>query len=269
MHAHAFHSIERGLFVCQYGPAGLAPALLWLHGLGASGLSFEKIVAHPQLLAFRHLVPDLPGYGRSPWPSEPLSLDSHACLIADWLAEKGEAPVIVVGHSMGGTLGQILSERHGERVAAFANVEGNIGLDDCTSSAPVAAMTVERFSAVGFDALRDAVYREGGRDEALKAYYVGLRLCDPRAFHLNARELVELSRQGDLAGRLAALPQRSVYIAGRPGGASPGSLAALSEAAVQTVVIEPSGHCPFVDQPDLFAGALREFVVGVSRWASP
>jgi pimeloyl-ACP methyl ester carboxylesterase len=58
---------EHGMVVRDFG-AGDHGTPLWIHGLGESGLCFERVLARPELEAFRHLVPDLPGYGRSPWP---------------------------------------------------------------------------------------------------------------------------------------------------------------------------------------------------------
>jgi pimeloyl-ACP methyl ester carboxylesterase len=92
--ARPAHTVEKGMFVRETGPVGKTPALLWIHGLGESGLCFEKIVGHPRLKPLRHLVPDLPGYGRSAWPQEPMTLEAAAGHLASWLSERGKAPQI-------------------------------------------------------------------------------------------------------------------------------------------------------------------------------
>jgi len=254
------HGVERNLFVRAYGPAGKSPALVWIHGLGESGLCFEKIVGHPRLKPLRHLVPDLPGYGRSAWPENPMTLDAVTEHVALWLSERGEVPVVLVGHSMGGYVGQILAENHPKLLAAFVNVEGNISGDDCTVSAQAAAQALDAFVSDGFDKILDSVYRAGASDPALRGACASLRLCDPRTFHLHARELVRASREETLAPRLAHLRMPALFIAGQPGGAAKRSLDMLAEAHVRTVAIGPSGHWPFIDQSDLFADALREFL---------
>jgi pimeloyl-ACP methyl ester carboxylesterase len=111
--------------------------------------------------------------------------------------------------------------------------------------------------------MRDAVYRAGVDDEAHRGYYASLRLCDPRVLHGHARELVELSGSERLARRLAALPQPARYLAGVPRGVVPHSLELLTEAGVPVVELTPSGHWPFIDRPDEFAAALREFLDGL------
>jgi len=44
---------------------GSGPDVIWIHGLGEQAASFDAITQHPDLAGFTHVVPDLPGYGRS------------------------------------------------------------------------------------------------------------------------------------------------------------------------------------------------------------
>jgi len=245
------------MFVRTYDRGAGGPPLLYLHGLGESGLCFEKIVERPELDGRRHLVPDLPGYGRSPWSAEPLSLPALADHVAAWLKERAEGPAVLVGHSMGGVVALLLAERHPDRVGAVIDVDGNKSLEDCVFSTQAAALTKEAFLGGGFDAIREAIYHDGAAgSEALRGYYASLRLCDPRAFYLNSCELVELSSRETMARRLAALAVPAFYIAGVPDGACARSLHLLAEAGVPCTHISPSGHWPFIDRPGPFASAL-------------
>ncbi len=239
------------------GGHGLPP-LVFVHGLGESGLCFEEVLAEPRLDRWRRLAPDLVGYGRSAWSDEPLSLPQQADRINDWLAERGEAPAVVIGHSMGGVVALLLAERHPGRVAAVVDVEGNKSPRDCVFSGRAAGQDLGDFVASGFDELIDDVYANGAREPALRTYYASLRLCDPRAFHLNGHELVELSATERLAHRLAELPTPDRYIAGVPGGAAPRSLELLAEAGVPCVRVSPSGHWPFIDRRTAFIDALEK-----------
>ena len=63
-----------------------------------------------------------------------------------------------------------------------------------------------------------------------------------------------------LAARMAALTCPSLYIAGRPGGACARSIELLRDAGIEPQIIEPSGHWPFIDQPDDFARTLAGFL---------
>jgi pimeloyl-ACP methyl ester carboxylesterase len=99
----------------RYFVAGSGPVLLLVHGLGGSALNW---VAVAPALASRHrvVVPDLPGHGRS----GPLPHPSGASLFADDLAElirrEEAAPVVVVGHSLGGLVALRLAIRHPDLV---------------------------------------------------------------------------------------------------------------------------------------------------------
>lgn len=233
-----------------------APRILFIHGLGESGLCFEHLLNRPELAAFELLVPDLPGYGRSPWPDAPGGLVGHADHLGGWLAQMGGPPPVVVGHSMGGVVGLLLAERHPAQVDALVDVDGNNTLTDCTFSSQAANDTAEGFRSHGFDRLRQTVFRAGLEDPAQRGYYVSLRLADPATYHADSLDLVALSRQEELAQRLASVAVPRVYIAGVPHGASARSLELLEAARVPTIPIGPSGHWPFIDQPDQFVAAL-------------
>jgi pimeloyl-ACP methyl ester carboxylesterase len=253
------HSIEHGMFVRTRGVAH-ARAILYIHGLGESGLCFERLAHHPALAAYRHLIPDLPGYGRSAWTPTIAGLAEVAELLAGWLAARGEPAPIVVGHSMGGVIGVELVERHRHAVGGFVNVEGNVSIGDCTGSAIAAAQTLLEFTGGGFERHREQIYADGASDRALRGYYASMRLADPRAYHQHSRELVDASRDESMAGRLTAIAAKVplVYVAGVPRGAAARTLELLAERAIPTVRVEPAGHWPFVDQPDAVAAAIAE-----------
>lgn len=262
------HTIAAGLYLRQLateakaGRVAPSATLFYVHGLGESGLGFEGLLR--SLAEYRQLALDLPGYGKSPWSSEPLTLAQHAELLASWLARRDEPQVVVVGHSMGGVIGQLLCEGWPERVRAFVNVEGNLSFDDCTYSSRAERSSLADFLASGYERLCDDVYRGGLSDPALRTYYASVRMCDPRAFHLGSRELVALSRQETLAGRFAGLGLPRVYLHGRPRGTGDRSLGLLRRAGAPPArAIEGAGHWPFLDQPVAFARELRAFLEGL------
>jgi pimeloyl-ACP methyl ester carboxylesterase len=258
-------NIEDGFFVRELGVPGHQPSVLWIHGLGESGLSFESTVSQSDLADYHHLIPDLPGYGKSAWCEPTPSFADLIDRLALWLEGRGVAPVVVVGHSMGGVLGLLLTEWYPDRVRALVNVEGNIAYDECAFSGPAAANSLEDFLGGGFDSLRDWVYRTGAESEAHRGYYASLRQADPWAFHAHSTELVELARAGDLAERMGALTIPNFYVAGVPDGVSESSLHRLRTAEVPVVSIRSAGHWPFVDRTSQFCQVLAEFL----GWESP
>jgi pimeloyl-ACP methyl ester carboxylesterase len=238
---------------------GEGPLVVWVHGLGESSLRFREISRHPGLQGYRHRLIDLPGYGKTEWPAEAYRLDEAATQLAGWLDQGGE-PAIVIGHSMGGVIGQLIAEKVPTAVRAFINVEGNLSLADCGMSAKVAAFGLEAFLSRGFAELHDSTYRSGVDHPELRGSYVGMSSADPRVLHRHSVDLVEMSTVEDLAPRLAACKPPSLYLAGSPDGASARSKELLVAAVARWQVIESAGHWPFFDQPDAFVAAVNQFV---------
>jgi pimeloyl-ACP methyl ester carboxylesterase len=250
------HALEHGMAVRSRG-AG-SRTLVWLHGLGESGRCFDAISGHAALSPYRHVIPDLPGYGRSPWPTRARSLVDSADELAEWLAARAD-DAILVGHSMGGVLATLCLERHPTVARAVIDVDGNVCLDDCTFSRRIAAFD-EGDAAVAAEQVWTWIARQAAGDAALRGYAASFAFADPAVLWRHATDLVALSTDGSLAARLAALPVPVLYIAGAPGGASPRSRALLEAAGAMIEVVSPGGHWPFIDQPLAFADAVARFV---------
>lgn len=248
---------ESGMLVRSY-PGESRDTILFIHGFGAWSGAWAKIAGHPALARFRKLAPDLPGHGMSGPCPDGMSHGGIVEVLADWLRAWEEGPVFLVGHSMGGVVAQMLAERHPELVRALIDVEGNISRDDCYISGKVAGQTAEEFVRAGHAQLQLEIYRAGHSDQALRDYFVGMSMAEPRTLHALAGELVEMSEREDLAARLRALPIRTRYVGGQPGGIGNRSVNLLQQAGVDTVILSPSGHVPFEDQPDEFAKAVVE-----------
>lgn len=250
------------VFVRRFGPrSGRRGAVVFLHGLGDWGETFRVLAGHPALAGRRLLMPDLPGYGRSHGlATVPASLEGAAHTVERWLGAMGEGPVALVGHSMGALVGLLLAEAHPERVSLFVNVEGNLTEADCTVSGPAAAYSPGEFLKYGIDQIRKQVALMAREDPSLHFLEAGLRLCDAEVFYAHAREVLHLSRRGDLCRRLAALRVPVHFVAGTPGGLSPGSLGLLRQAGVPLTVLSPCGHYPFHDRPGDFGRLLGDLL---------
>ncbi len=234
--------------------------LLFIHGLGESGICFEPLLDELRLDGWRRIAIDLPGYGKSPWPSTPSDFAATTRRLAAWLEDEALPPVVVVGHSMGGVLGADLARHAPERVRAFLNVEGNISFADCTASQEAAVDTTDAFLADGHRALLERTYRGGIEDRALRGYYASLRLADPRQFHRDAVELVARSRAETLAAETAAVSCPRHYVLGDPRGTGEHSQALLEAAGVSWQAIADAGHWPYLDQHEAFVDALLTFL---------
>lgn len=122
----SIRGIEHRLY--EWGESGDPPVLL-LHGWGDTGATFQFLVdalqGEPYLVA-----PDWRGFGDS-------GHNASAYWFPDYLADldalldhySPAAPVVLIGHSMGGNVAALYAGIRPERVAALVNVEG-FGLPD-------------------------------------------------------------------------------------------------------------------------------------------
>jgi pimeloyl-ACP methyl ester carboxylesterase len=97
------------------------PAIVLIHGLGTSGdfwdTGYDALASGHQLV-----VPDLPGFGRRPWPASPCRVDDHAESLASSLGRVrvDDEPAILVAHSLGALVAVALARRRPELVAGVA-----------------------------------------------------------------------------------------------------------------------------------------------------
>ncbi len=80
--------------------AGDDTTYLLLHGIGLSHRSFTGL-AKALSTSGDTIALDLPGFGATPRPKRPISVEEYAASIANVIERTGVGPVVVVGHSMG------------------------------------------------------------------------------------------------------------------------------------------------------------------------
>jgi pimeloyl-ACP methyl ester carboxylesterase len=100
--------------------AGRGPALVAVHGLGGSGRYWQGLADRIGDRA-TIVAPDLPGFGRSDAPEDPIDrpllLEDLEAVVAAFV---GEGSLRLVGHSLGGVLAALWTSRHPDRVGKLA-----------------------------------------------------------------------------------------------------------------------------------------------------
>ncbi|HEV2060446.1 MAG TPA: alpha/beta fold hydrolase, partial [Solirubrobacteraceae bacterium] len=94
---------------------GEGPVVVFLHGL--SGCWQNWLESIPPLAGDHRVIAiDLPGFGESPMPAEPISVSGYARTVVDLLDELGVPEATIVGNSMGGFVGCEIAIRFPARV---------------------------------------------------------------------------------------------------------------------------------------------------------
>jgi len=242
-----------------------APIVL-SHALGLDQRMWDSLAA---LLAPRHTVLryDHRGHGGSAVPAGPYAMDDlvddAARLIREWSA----GPVIWVGLSMGGMVGQGLAIRHPELVRGLVIANSASRYPD--AARPLWDERIAKVAQGGLEAIADMVIE--------RYFSAGFRAAQPDIVAAYRRQLLQTDPSGyaaacpavrdvDWLDRLASIRCPTLVIAGREDVGAP---VALSEAmqqripAAELVVIDEAAHLSVVEQPAAFSAALDHFLARV------
>lgn len=107
--------------------AGRGPAVVFLHGLGASMYAWRKNLAPILGAGFRVIAPDQRGFGFSDKPPSGYDNAAYARLTVDLLDSLHVADAVLVGHSMGGAIAAEVALEHPARVRGLVLI-GSAGL---------------------------------------------------------------------------------------------------------------------------------------------
>jgi len=262
---HTFSQPQLRIAVQGPAQADAAPVVL-AHALGLDLTMWDALASH--LAATRSVLRyDQRGHGASAVPSDPCRLDDLVDDAARVIREWGRGPVVFVGLSMGGMVGQGLAIRHPELVKGLV-------LANTTAKYPEAAqaMWAQRIAAVQQGGL------EAIAEMAMERYFTAaFRAQQPEAAAAQRSTLLRTNAAGYVAGCQAvaavdwldALPRiacPTLVIAGTHDiGAPPAMAQAIAERirGAELVTLADASHISVVEQPAGFAAAVDGFLARV------
>lgn len=242
-----------------------APVML-SHALGLDLTMWDGLAA---TLAQSHEVAryDHRGHGGSALPAGPYSLDQLVDDAARLIREWGRGPVVWIGLSMGGMVGQGLAIRHPELLRGLV-------LANTTAQYPESAAAVwqQRVAAVqqgGMAAVADAVverYLSGdyraAHPQVAQALREQLLRCDPAGYVACCHAVAAV----DWLDQLAQVRAPTLVIAGgRDVGATPAMAQAIAGRidGAQLVVFDEAAHLSVAEVPQQFSDAVQGFLARV------
>lgn len=240
--------------------------LVLSHALGQDHSMWDAVA---QRLAEQHRVicPDIRGHGRSEIPQGPVDMAELAADAARLINEMAAGPVVWVGLSIGGMIGQELALRHPDKLQALV-------LANTTSGYPAAARQAmdERVATVqrqGLGAISTATmarfFTPGFREQQAAAVARHQRLfeaMDPEGYTACAAAV----RDMDTTDRLGQIQVPTLVLAGE----HDESIAPqMTDTLVQGIpgarqqLLAGCAHLSAVEQPQAVAEAIVRFVDGL------
>jgi pimeloyl-ACP methyl ester carboxylesterase len=254
---------------------GEGPALVFVHGLGASWQSWLENL--PDLARDHRVVAmDLPGFGHSAMPEGGISIEYYASWVFRLCDALGIESAAVVGNSMGGFIAAEMAIRSPERVQRLAVVSAAVFWQDYRRAQPLVGLArlseayVARLLARSTDAVAT---RPRLRAWALAT--AGFRY--PRLISKElAHELVRSARRTDgylpglealvdypLDEELPKIGCPTLIVWGAHDTLVPVKDAKRMEELIpgsRRVVFERTGHVAMLERPERFNRLLRDFL---------
>ncbi len=244
------------------GRPGGAPVVL-SHALGLDLHMWDGLAA--ELAGSREVLRyDHRGHGGSAVPAGPYSMDDLVDDAARLIREWGRGPVVWVGLSMGGMVGQGLAVRHPELLKGL--VLANTSSKYPEAAAAVFAQRVQAVQTGGMAAIADSVMERyfspafrNGQPEAVAAARATVLRCDTAGYAACCQAVGGV----DWLGRLNTVKCPTLIIAGALDLGAPVAMSqAMAERipGAELVVFDDASHLSVAEEPALFAQTVQRFL---------
>jgi pimeloyl-ACP methyl ester carboxylesterase len=254
---------------------GSGPALLFLHGWSSNWQIFLLNIA-AFLDTHRVLSLDMPGFGASELPPEPLSIRGYARTVDAMCDALGVERVSVVGNSMGGFVGGELALESGTRVDRLVLVSAaGLSTEHLPRGLSLAAARLVATGAPYATRLEPSVVRRPRLRRAAMQWV--LRYPERVSVPLAQELVLSFGKPGFVAGleaildysyrdRLPEIDIPVLVVWGRNDMLVPVedafAYAELIGDNARVEIFEDTGHAPMLERPSRFNALLRGFLAG-------
>ncbi|KQW40615.1 alpha/beta fold hydrolase [Rhizobacter sp. Root404] len=260
---HTFSQPQLALAVQGAADAQGAPIVL-SHALGLDLHMWDDLAAHLAAQGHPVLRYDHRGHGGSAVPPGPYTMDQLVDDAARLIREWGRGPVVWVGLSMGGMVGQGLAVRHPELIRAL--VLANTTSQYPPAAAAVFAQRVEKVEQGGMAAIVDSVMERyfsadfrASRPDAVDAARAKVLRSDPAGYVATCHAVGRV----DWLERLSEVRCPTLVIAGALDVGAPVAMSqAMAERipGAELVVFDQASHLSVAEQPAAFTATLDGFL---------
>jgi 3-oxoadipate enol-lactonase len=239
------------------GPQG-APAVVFANSLGTDLRLWDAILPlmPPGLRLVRY---DKRGHGLSDHGGG-TRIEDHAEDAIAAIEAAGPGPVVFVGLSIGGLIGQVVASQRPDLVRALvlSNTAARLGTAE-SWQARIHAVSTRGLASIA-DAVMERWFAVPFRTGPACAPWRNMLLCTPPEGYIAACHALATADQRQAT---AALRLPTLVIAGAEDGASPPDLVQATAALIPDAafhVIPGAGHLPCVETPEAWAAIVAPFL---------
>ncbi len=227
-------------------------SLLFLHGWRSNKEVWANIIQKLGNLEIGKLAIDLPGFGQSQIPPEPMTVGDYANIVAEFIKKLELKNVIIVGHSFGGRVGIKLSSVHPELISKLVLVDSaGFPMPAGKKSLMKAGAKIAKpfFKPQFMRGLRKKIYKQIGAEDYL---------ATPEL----QKTFVNVTSE-DLSEDMKKIQAPTLIVNGENDKVTPVEYGELMKFLIpnsQYKTITGAGHFSFLDKPEEFAEALKKFI---------
>ncbi len=231
-----------------------------IHGYCESGTVWNEII-DPLSDRCRIIVPDLPGFGKSPLHEDHLTLDEVARQIHQMMTELAIPKYLVMGHSLGGYLTLALERLFGDNITGFGLIHST-AFEDSTAKKAGRDQVIKIVSEKGSSLFLQNFYQNlfhQPKQEIIATLQKEGETIDGRSIIAYARAM----RDRPDSTKLLISEKPKLIVAGTMDGAVPiEDSRKMSELANNALYIELSntGHMGMYEEPELLLKGINSFL---------
>ena len=243
--------------------SGPRTALL-IHGSGMSARSWvNQLNGRPP--ALRMIAVDLPGHGESD-PIPAASVEDYAAIVGDVLVALECGPVVVVGHSLGGSIAIALAARRPALVRGLVLIASCVRLPliDSVGERLVAYLPGPLRRLLFFSMARRVLFAPDAAAAAIATAMRDLRACRPETLAADVR----VARAMDLTEPAAALDVPTLVLTGERDRLTTPALAERLSALIRRsrlAIVDGVGHMLPLEAPERINREIAAFVESLTE----
>ncbi|MEX1212181.1 MAG: alpha/beta hydrolase [Balneolaceae bacterium] len=235
---------------------GQGRPLILIHGWGSDSSTLKPLARSLSSIRTCHLL-DLPGFGQSPEPDRPFSVDDYTDLVSDWIDSMGEPPMDLLVHSYGGRIAlKLLSRTEGRDRFDKVLITGGAGLVPKRTGSYYRKRALAMLLKTPLNILPPGLRQEATDRLRKTRIWKSLGSSDYNKLSGVMRETFVRSVTEPLDRTLPNIEQEVLLVWGKEDRATPLEQGQRMEKGIRNSVLVPidgAGHYAFLDRPRQFS----------------